>query len=260
MPRFSVNLTMLFNEVEFLSRFELAAKAGFKAVEFMFPYDYKEEAILEKLGKFDLRVVLHNLPGGDISKGDWGIACLPDRLSEFQESVGLAIRYAKALKCNILNCMNGIVPKGVPMGKVTRTYIDNLRFAAEATGKAGIQLVIEPLNVIDRPSTYLTSTRQAKEVIKEVNHSNLAILYDIYHMQIMEGNLTDTIRDNIDYIKHIHMADVPGRHEPGTGEINFPNLIKFIDAAGYRGWIGVECKPTTRTEDGFAWFKIYLNA
>ncbi|MFC2021297.1 2-oxo-tetronate isomerase [Chloroflexota bacterium] len=254
MPKFSANLTMLFTETDFLNRFERAAKAGFKAVEFMLPYEYDKGDILKKMGKYGLEVVLHNLPAGNISKGDWGIACLPDRRSEFQVSVGLAIQYAKALKCPTLNCMNGIVPKGMSMDRVRQTYIDNLKFAAEATEKEGIQLVIEPINVIDRPGTYLTTTSQAREIIKEVNHPNLGIHYDMYHMQVMEGNLAMTIRNNIGFIKHMHLADNPGRHEPGTGEINFHNLFRFIDEAGYKGWIGAEYKPTGETENSLEWF------
>jgi hydroxypyruvate isomerase len=258
MPKFSANLTMLFTETDFLNRFERAAKAGFKAVEFMSPYEYDAEEIMNKVNANKLEIILVNTPAGNFSAGERGIACLPDRVAEFRASIGLSIKYAKALKCPRLNCMTGIVPKGADMNKVKQTYIENLKFAADATQKEGIALEIEPLNNIDMPGTYLTFTSQAKDIMSEVNHPNLGLQYDVYHMQIMEGNLTQTIRNNIGCIKHIQVADNPGRHEPSTGEINFPYLFQAIDEAGYKGWIGAEYKPGTTTEKSLDWAKKYL--
>jgi len=249
---------MLFKEVDFMDRFERAAKVGFKGVEYMFPYDYAKEEQAEKLDKYRLELVLHNLPAGDWATGERGIACLPGREGEFQEVLGLAIEYAKTLKCSRLNCLVGLTPKNVPAEKIRQTLVDNLRFAATALKKEGIAFLVEPLNDRDIPGFYLTRTQDALQLLEEVNHPNLWLQYDIYHMQIMEGDLTRTIRDNLARIAHIQLGDNPGRHEPGTGEINFPNLFRFIDAAGYNGWIGCEYNPASVTEDGLGWVKPYL--
>ena len=258
MPRFSANLTMLFTDVDFLDRFERAAQAGFKGVECQFPYQWERDELAEKLDKYGLELVLHNLPAGDFAAGERGIACLPGREGEFQEGVGLAIEYAKALRCPRLNCLVGLTPKEVPAEKVHQTLMDNLRFAATALEKEGIPLLVEALNKYDFPGFYLTKTRDVLQLFEEVNHANLRLQYDIYHMQVMEGNLTRTILDNLGRIAHIQLADNPGRHEPGTGEINFTNLFQFIDEAGYTGWLGCEYKPTGITEDGLEWIKPYL--
>ena len=258
MLKFSANLTMLFNDVDFLSRFERAARAGFKGVEYMLPYEWKKEELAEKLDKYGLEQVLHNLPAGNWSVGERGIAGLPQRVGEFQEGVGLAIEYAKVLRCPRLNCLVGITPKEVPAEKIRQTLVDNLRFAATALEKEGIRLLVEPLNDQDIPGFYLVHTRDALQLMEEVNHANLWLQYDIYHMQIMEGNLTRTIVDNLAHIAHIQLADNPGRHEPGSGEINFTNLFRFIDEAGYDGWIGCEYKPAGVTENGLNWTKPYL--
>jgi hydroxypyruvate isomerase len=257
MPKFCANLTMLFNEVDFLDRFEKAAKAGFKGVEYLFPYVWKKEQLVEKLGAFGLSQALHNLPAGDWNKGERGIACLPGRETEFQEGVGKAIEYAKALKCPQVNCLAGLTPAGVPADKVRKTLVANLRFAAAALEKEGIRLLVEALNDKDVPGFYLVRTADVLSLIKEVGYANVYVQYDVYHMQIMEGNLTKTIQANLDKIAHIQVADNPGRNEPGTGEINYPNLFKAIDAAGYKGWIGCEYKPAGKTEDGLGWVKTY---
>jgi len=258
MPKFCANLTMLFNEVDFLDRFEKAAKAGFKGVEYLFPYAWEKEQLVEKLGAFGLTQVLHNLPAGDWNKGERGIACLPGRETEFQEGVGKAIEYAKALKCPQVNCLVGLTPAGVPADKVRKTLVANLRFAASALEKEGIRLLVEALNDKDVPGFYLVRTADVLALIKEVGHPNVYAQYDVYHMQIMEGNLTKTIQANLDQIAHIQIADNPGRNEPGTGEINFPNLFKAIDAVGYKGWVGCEYKPVGKTEDGLGWVELYL--
>ena len=258
MLKFSANLTMLFNEVDFLGRFERAARAGFKGVEYLFPYAWQKEELVEKLDKYGLEQVLHNLPAGNWPAGERGIACLPQRVGEFQEGVGLAIEYAKALKCPGLNCLVGIVPEGVPAEKVRQALVDNLRFAATALEKEGIRLLVEPLNDRDIPGFYLVHTKDTLRLFEEVNHANLWLQYDVYHMQIMEGNLIKTIRDNLERIAHIQLADNPGRHEPGTGEINFTNLFHFVEEAGYDSWLGCEYQPAGVTEDGLGWIKPYL--
>lgn len=258
MPKFSANLTMLFTDVDFMDRFEKASQFGFKGVEYLFPYGWKEEQLSEKLEKYGLQQVLHNLPAGNWGAGERGIACLPAREGEFQEGVGKAIEYAKALNCKRLNCLVGKTPQGVPPEKVRQTLVSNLQFAAAVLEKEGIRLLIEPLNDRDIPGFYLVHTKDALHLMEGVNHPNLWLQYDVYHMQVMEGNLTKTIQDNLARIAHIQIADNPGRHEPGTGEINFVNLFRFIDASGYDGWIGCEYVPIGRTEDGFQWLKPYL--
>ena len=258
MPKFSANLTMLFTEVDFLDRFERASRAGFKGVECQFPYQWEKEVLAEKLGKHGLELVLHNITAGDFAGGERGLACLPGREGEFQAGAGQAINYAKALGCPRLNCLVGLTPKDVPAEKVRQTLVANLQFAAAALEKEGISFLVEALNIYDIPGFYLTRTKDVLQLFEEVNHANLWLQYDIYHMQIMEGNLTKTIRDNLGRISHIQLADNPGRHEPGTGEINFTNLFRFIDEAGYTGWIGCEYKPAGITEEGLEWAKPYL--
>jgi hydroxypyruvate isomerase len=258
MPKFSANLSMLFTEVGFGDRFESAAKAGFKAVECQFPYELPKEEIAAKLDKLGLEFVLHNIPAGNWAAGERGVACLPGRESEFQDGVGKAIEYAKALKCPRINALVGLTPKDAPADKVRQTLVSNLKFAADALQKAGITFVVEALNDKDVAGFYLVGTQDVLNLFDEVGHSNLYLQYDIYHMQIMEGNLAETIKENISRIGHIQLADVPGRHEPGTGEIDFPSLFKSIDEAGYTGWIGCEYKPSGVTEDGLEWVKPYL--
>jgi len=258
MPKFSANLSMLFTDVEFIKRFERAAKAGFKAVEVQFPYEKPKEEVAAELSKWKLEMVLHNTPAGNWAAGERGVAVLPNRVAEFKEGVAKAIDYAKALKCKRINCLVGLTPKDIPANVVRETVVDNLRWAAGEMQKAGIFLLVEALSTAV-PGFYLMTTKDSLSLINDVNHPNLYVQYDIFHMQIMEGNLTNTIRNNIAKIKHIQLADNPGRNEPGTGEINFTNLFKFIDAAGYDGWIGCEYKPGgATTEAGLGWMKPYM--
>jgi hydroxypyruvate isomerase len=258
MPRFCANLTMLFTEVEFPDRFEKAAKAGFRAVECQFPYAWEKERLAERLDAFGLLQVLHNLPPGDAAAGDRGIACIPGREMEFQDGVGRALEYARALKCARLNCLAGIPPPNAPAEKVRRTLVGNLRFAAAALAAEGIRLLVEALNPMDVPGFCLVRTADAAALIEEVGHPNLYLQYDVYHMQIMEGNLTHTLRKHLGRIAHIQIADPPGRNEPGTGEINFPYLFNWLDAAGYAGWVGCEFKPSGKTEDALKWLTPFL--
>ncbi len=258
MPKFNANLTMMYNEVEFLDRFERAAKSGFKGVEFLFPYSYTKDEIAGRLQKHGLEQVLHNLPAGDWDAGERGIAVLPGRVGEFQEGVGKAIEYAKALNCAQLNCLVGKTPEGLSQDKIEGTLVDNLKFAAGALEQEGIRLLVEPLNSQDIPGFHIVHSADALRIFEMVSHDNVWLQYDIYHMQIMEGNLTKTVRDNMDRIAHMQLADNPGRNEPGTGEINYTNLFRFIDEAGYDGWIGCEYKPAGVTEAGLGWIKPYL--
>jgi hydroxypyruvate isomerase len=258
MPKFCANLSFLWTEVDFLARFEKAAQAGFRGVEFMLPYAYPAEQIAERLRQHTLEQVLHNLPVGDWDRGDRGIACLPDRVGEFQAGVGQGIAYAKALGCRQLNCLAGITPKGVSADKVERTLVDNLKFAAGALQKEGIRLLVEPINTIDIPGFHLNKSVQTLRVLDAVGSANAFLQYDIYHMQVMEGDLARSIRTHLKRIAHLQLADNPGRNEPGTGEIHYPNLFRFIDEAGYAGWIGCEYKPLKGTDAGIGWVKAYL--
>jgi hydroxypyruvate isomerase len=258
MVKLAANLSMMFNEVDFLDRFAAAAKTRFRGVEYLFPYDYPVEAIRERLDANGLTQVLFDLPAGDWGAGDRGIACQPDRVGEFQDSVGRALEYVGPLGCERITCLAGIPPEGADPDRVRRTFLDNLRFAAPKVKEAGAKLLIEPINTRDIPGFFLTTTAQAKSIIDDVGSDNVWLQYDIYHMQIMEGDLAMTIEKYADLIPHFQLADNPGRHEPGTGEINYPFLFEFLDRRGYDGWIGCEYRPAGRTEDGLGWAKPYL--
>ena len=253
MPQFAANLTMLFTEVPFLERFERAAQAGFKAVEFLFPYAWPAEEIRQYLDANGLKLVLHNLPAGNWDAGERGIACHPDRISEFREGVGQAIVYASALGVRQVNCLAGKAPAGIADDVLRQTFVENLRFAAAELKKAGLHLLIEPINTFDIPGFYLNCTAQAVSILDEVGADNAFVQYDIYHAQRMEGELAATIQKYLPRIGHIQLADNPGRNEPGTGEINYPFLFNHLDSIGYNGWIGCEYKPATTTEAGLQW-------
>jgi len=259
MPRFAANLTMLFTEHPFLDRFERAASAGFKAVEFLFPYAFEAADIKQRLTDHGLTPVLHNLPAGDWDAGERGIACHPDRVAEFRDGVGRAIEVAKVLGVPQLNCLAGKTPRGVADVAIRDTFVNNLRYAAAELKKAGLKLLIEPINTFDIPGFYLNRTAQALAIIDEVaidpNADNLYVQYDIYHAQRMEGELIATMQKNLARIAHIQLADNPGRNEPGTGEINYDNVFVALDRMGYSGWVGCEYKPATTTEAGLGWLE-----
>ena len=258
MPKFAANLTMLFTEVDFLARFAAAARCGFKAVEYLFPYPYPKEQLAETLRKHGLSQVLHNLPAGDWERGERGIACHPERHAEFQEGVGRAIEYASALGCKQLNVLAGIAT--APQTRARDAFVTNLKYAAPRLAEHGITLLIEPINTRDIPGFFLSTSAQALEIMRDAGEPNLYLQYDVYHMQMMEGNLAATIAANLARIAHIQVADVPGRHEPGTGEINYKFLFQHLDKIGYRGWVGCEYKPLAKTEDGLGWLASYEHA
>jgi len=253
MPKFAANLTMLFTEQPFLDRFDAACRAGFTGVEYLFPYDFQVDGLLCRLRRYGLRQVLHNLPAGNWAAGERGIACIPGREAEFRDGVEQAIRYATVLGCTQLNCLVGITPKGGEAERVEATLIENLRHADERLAAEGICLLVEPVNTRDIPGFHLNRTAQARRLIEQSGLTITYIQYDIYHMQIMEGDLARTIEANLDLIRHVQIADNPGRNEPGTGEINYEFLFRHLDAIGYDGWVGCEYKPLGRTLDGLAW-------
>lgn len=259
MLSFSANLSMLFTEVDFLERFARAADAGFRAVECQFPYRYEKDALAEQIQRHQLAQVLHNLPAGDWSMGDRGIACLPDRVAEFQEGLGRAIDYATALGCTRLNCLAGVAPAGADRERLHETFVGNLRFAARELNERGITLLIEPLNSRDTPGFFLRTSRQAVEIIEEVGSHNLRLQFDVYHTHIMEGDVVGSLEHALKYIAHVQIADDPGRHEPGTGSIDFGSVFRALDRASYRGWIGCEYVPSTTTEEGLSWLNAYAD-
>ena len=253
MPRFAANLSMLFTEVPFLERFGRAADAGFEAVEFLFPYAWPAATIRELLDAHGLRLVLHNLPAGDWEAGERGIACLPDRVDEFRAGVATAVEYAKVLGVGQLNCLAGKAPAGADPALLRATLVANLRHAAGELARAGLKLLIEPINTFDIPAFFVHRTDQALDLLDEVGASNAFLQYDIYHAQRMEGELAATPQKHLARIAHVQIADNPGRNEPGTGEIHYPFLFEHLDRIGYAGWIGCEYKPAAATEAGLGW-------
>ncbi len=250
---------MLFTELPFLDRFKAAADAGFKGVEYLFPYEYAAAEIAGRLTANGLTQVLFNMPPGDWNKGDRGLACLPECRDQFQDGLKDAVAYAKALQCQQVHCMAGIVPPEKGQSAIFReTYIENLKSATKALAKENMRLLIEPINMRDMPGYFLTSTRQALSIIDEVAAPNIALQYDVYHMQIMEGDLTETLTKKLPRIGHIQVAGVPGRNEPDAGsEVNFPHIFSLLDKLGFDGWIGCEYRPRAATVDGLGWFQPY---
>lgn len=241
-----------------MDRFAAAAEAGFKGVEYLFPYDFDKNDIANALETNGLTQVLHNLPAGDWGAGERGIACHPDRVEEFKAGVEKAIEYATTLGCKQINCLAGIAPEGVDADTLRKTFVSNIAYAAEKLGEHGIKLLIEPINTINIPGFYLTYTQQALDLIAESGSNNIFVQYDIYHMQIMEGDLARTMETHLAMIPHIQLADNPNRNEPGTGEINYPFLFEHLDKIGYDGWIGCEYAPKAGTKEGLGWIAPYL--
>jgi hydroxypyruvate isomerase len=256
MPRFAANLTFLFNEVPFLERFGEAAHAGFRAVEFAFPYDYQPREIVERQRAHKLDIVLFNAPPGDLKLGDRGTASLPEREHEFAAGIVTALRAAKAFNCPRIHVMAGLVPAGVDADELDRrrrTFIRNLRFACTEAAEQGVTILIEPLNRIDNPGYFLTTQAEAHAIREAVGAANLKVQMDLYHAQIVEGNLAYQLRRWVDHIGHIQIAGVPGRTEPDAGEINYAYLFRVLDEIKYAGWVGCEYRPVGSTTAGLAW-------
>lgn len=258
MPRFAANLSMLFTERPFPARFGAAAAAGFRGVECHFPYDYPAPVLAGALADSGLSQVLFNLPAGDWAAGERGIACHPDRREEFRAGVDTAIHYARALACPRVNCLAGRLPGGVSAECARECLIDNLRYAAPRLADAGVQLLVEPINTRDVPGFFLCRSDQALRVMDDAGVANLALQYDVYHMQVMEGDLVRHIESAFSRIGHVQVADNPGRHEPGTGEINYAFLFERLEALGYDGWVSAEYVPRNGTATGLDWLASYL--
>jgi len=257
MPRFATNLSMMFNEVPFLDRFALAAKAGFKGVEFLFPYDHPAAEIAARLKDNGLQQVLFNAPAGDFGKGERGMAAIPGKQAAFRDSIKLALEYATILACPRLHIMAGLKPEGVAHDTLTAVYGANLAYAAEECAKAGVKPIIEPINHRDIPGFFLNTTDQAAAIIAAIGPEKLGLQFDLYHCQITEGDVVKRVEKHLPLIAHMQVADTPGRHEPGTGEVNWPFVFKTIDALGFRGWIGCEYRPAGETLAGLSWFAPY---
>jgi hydroxypyruvate isomerase len=256
MPKFAANLSFLFTDVPFAERFQKAADSGFCGVEYLFPYDYPAQQVAAWLQAADVEQVLFNLPPGDWAAGERGLACLPHRQGEFAESVELALNYAVQLDCERVHCMAGLRPAGVSEAELEEIYIANLRYAADRLATIGATVMIEPINSrIDMPGYWLDDVAKGFRLLRAVDRNNVKLQFDIYHAQIIAGDLARTLTDNIAQIGHIQIADNPGRHEPGTGEIAYPYLFALLDRLDYDGWVGCEYKPLTSTEGGLGWLQ-----
>lgn len=257
MPRLAANLSMLFTEHAFLDRFEAAAAAGFEAVEFLFPYAYPAAEIRARLDRCHLEQALFNLWPGDWETGERGLSIFPERREAFRASVDQAHDYARTLGCRKLHVMAGVAPPELSYEAARAAYVDNLRMAAERAEAAGILVLIEPLNTRDVPGYFLTDLAEARTIIEEVASPALRLQLDLYHRQIMHGDLATALRDYWPIVGHIQIAGVPGRHEPDIGEINYPYLLDLIDALGYDGYVGCEYRPKAATLAGLGWAKRY---
>jgi hydroxypyruvate isomerase len=257
-PKFSANLSFLYQQHGFLERFAAAAADGFPAVEYLGPYDEPMEKVAEALKSAGLEQALFNVPSGDWAGGERGIACHPDRIDEFRDGIATALDYAKALGCPRLNVIAGLAKPGADTAQLEETLIENLRYAAPRCADAGIKLLIEPINLRDIPNFFLSTTAHAERILERVAHDNLYIQYDFYHMQVMQGDLVPTFERLRDRIAHVQVADNPGRNEPGTGEINYRYVFTALDRLGYDGYVGCEYKPKTTTSEGLGWMKELL--
>jgi len=260
MPRFAANLSMMYTEVPFLERFGAAAKDGFRAVEFLFPYAFDAQVLAGELQRHGLRQVLFNTVPGDFEAGERGLAAVPGREAEFLAGVDLAIGYARVLQCPRLHAMAGLCPPGSDRARWRATYVANLREAARRCADAGLTLLIEPINTRDIPGFFLNTQADGHAVVAEVGAPNLKVQMDLYHCQIVEGDLAAKIRQYLPtgHVGHFQIAGVPQRHEPDLGEVNYPFLFALLDELGYDGWIGCEYRPRAGTSAGLGWAKPYL--
>ena len=249
---------MLYGESAFLDRFAAASADRFQGVEFWFPYAFPEEVLADRLTSSGLQQVLFDLPAGDWDKGERGIACHPDRVAEFERGIETAISYARALGCTRLTCLAGIAPEQEEETKLWETLVRNLRYAADRLMHENIRLLIEPLNTRDTPGYFIDRADRAMRAIAQVGSDNLFLQYDLYHGHVMGDDLAETLKRHIDRIGHIQLADDPGRHEPGTGAIDYPPLLALLDDLGYAGWVGCEYRPAMTTAESLGWLRPYL--
>ncbi len=258
MPRFSANLSFLFADLPFEKRFAAAAAAGFGGVEYVGAYDMPMASVKSLLADNGLEQVLFNMPTGDWAKGERGLACRPGREDAFRDSVVKALDYAAATGCRMVHCMAGVMGKGEDAGELARLYCDNLLYAADLAEQAGVKILIEPINPVDMPGYLLNSVEQAAVILDQLDHPHLALQFDIYHAQIVGGNIAARLDRHLDKTAHIQIAGVPGRHEPDSGELNYPFLFYMLDRVGYDGWIGCEYKPHGDTVAGLEWIRPWM--
>ncbi|EIJ70909.1 2-oxo-tetronate isomerase [Pasteurella bettyae] len=259
MPKFAANLTMMFNEVPFLDRFEAAAKAGFKYVEFLWPYDYNAEQLKEILTNNHLKVVLFNTAAGDVPKGEWGLSAIPGREADARRDIDKALEYAIALGCPTVHVMAAVVPEGQDREAYKKTFIENLHYASEKFKPYGINICLEALSPEVKPNYFLKSQYDTLEIVDLVNRDNVFVQLDYFHAQNVDGNLarlTDKLKGRF---SHVQIASVPDRHEPDEGEINYQYIFDKLDAIGYDGYVGCEYKPRAETTAGLEWFQKYQN-
>jgi len=256
---FSANLSMLYTDLPFLERFAAAARDGFRAVEYVSPFDHDKHTVAEALRGAGLAQALFNVPCGNWAAGERGIACIPERIEEFRFGIPKAIEYAEELGCDRLNVLAGIAPQAHDVELLEKTFVDNLRFAARQCADKGIRLLIEPVNTRDVPGFYLSTLPQAERIMEAVGSDNFFLQFDFYHVQVMEGNLVENFRRLHQRIAHVQIADNPGRHAPGTGEINYPFIFEELARLGYDGWVGCEYVPEGPTSDSLVWMSAYGN-
>lgn len=257
MPKFAANLSMMFNELPFLERFEAAAAQGFKAVEFLFPYDYSAELLAEKLRGNGLQQVLFNTAPGNAEAGEWGLAAIPGREQDARADIDRALTYAIALNCPNVHVMAGVVPPGEDWQRYRATFIDNIRYAADRFARHGVKVLIEALSPQVKPHYLFSSQHQAAELVEAINHPNVFVQFDFFHAQLVDGNISGLIRSLAGRYAHIQIASVPERHEPDDGELNYPWLFEQLDALGYQGWIGCEYRPRGDSAAGLDWLRPY---
>jgi 2-dehydrotetronate isomerase len=255
MPKFAANLTMMFTEVPFLDRFAAAADAGFEAVEFLLPYDFHPEEVANRSRAAGVEIVLFNLPAGDWAAGERGIACIPGREAEFHASVDKALQYAVALGTQQLHSMAGIVPRGVDPALCRRTLIANLAYAADRMAQHDRTLLLEAINTRDMPGFIVSTQKDSRSICEATNAPNIKMQMDLYHMQVMEGDLATKLKQYAPYCGHIQIAGCPERNEPDTGEIRYEYLFRLLDEIGYTGWLGCEYRPAGKTIDGLGWLQ-----
>lgn len=254
MPKFAANLSMMFNEAPFLDRFKAAADAGFKGVEFLFPYEFPADVVGERLSDAGLENVLFNMPPGDWAAGERGMACIPGREQEFRAGVDKAISYALRLGTPRLHGMAGIAPKDADRALLKNTMIENLKFAADKLAKHNIMLLVESINSRDIPGFFINTQAESYEICSAVAAPNIKMQMDLYHMQVMEGDLAKKLRHYAPHCGHIQIAGAPERNEPDTGEVRYEYLYRVLDEIGYDGWLGCEYRPKGKTVDGLGWF------
>jgi hydroxypyruvate isomerase len=263
MPQFAANLSMMYTEHAFLDRFAAAAADGFKAVEYLFPYEFDKTVLASRLNENGLKQALFNGPPGDWEKGERGLACLPGRMDEFRRSItDKALPYAQALGCQRLHVMAGLIPAGADRAALRATYVSNLAWAAAQAASVGVQVLMEPINTRDIPGFFLNRQDEAHAIVAEVGADNLKVQMDLYHCQIVEGDLAMKIRQYLPtgHVGHIQIAGVPQRHEPDLGELNYPFLFDLLDDLGYTGHVGAEYRPKGNTSAGLGWFAPYRAA